>query len=52
VLELSARLWAAQERDWQRLIGEQGMAAVRSGPAAFIEHRGGFDPPLRLRPTW
>ncbi len=52
VLELSARLWAAQERDWERLIGEQGIAAVQSGLAAFIQDRGGFDPPLRLRPTW
>lgn len=52
VLDLSATLWAAQERDWARLIGEEEMAAVRSGLSSFIADRGGFDPPLRLRPTW
>ena len=44
--------WAAQDRDWERLVGGRGTAAVRSGLAAFIEYWGGFDPPLRLRPTW
>ena len=52
VLALSADLWAAQERDWERLIGEPGMAALRSGLSTFIDDRGGFDRPLRLRPTW
>ena len=52
VLALSADLWAAQERDWERLIGAPGMAALRNGLGAFIDDRGGFDSPLRLRPTW
>jgi len=52
VLSLSAELWAAQERDWERLIGPPGMAALRDGLGAFIQDRGGFNGPLRLRPTW
>lgn len=52
VLALSAELWAAQERDWEQLIGAPEMAALRSGLGAFIDDRGGFDGPSRLRPTW
>lgn len=48
----SIQLWTEQQRAWEHLIGAEAMAAVRSGLRAFIDERGGGDPPLRLRPTW
>ena len=52
VLALSARLWADQERAWERLIGAPAMATLTRGLRAFIDERDGFAAPLRLRPTW
>ncbi len=52
VLALTAELWSVHERDWERLIGAPGIAALRSGLGTFIDDRSGFDGPSRLRPTW
>lgn len=52
VLTVAQKLWSAQERDWERLIGAPAMATLKQGLRAFVEQRGGLDAPLRLRPTW